>query len=1086
MAKELNQEQKQAVEYLDGPLLVLAGPGTGKTQLLSSKVAHILQTTDTLPENILCITFTEPGAQNMRERLASIIGAIPASKVNIHTYHAFGSDILFKYKNYSETFNRNLESPIDEVTAFKIIKNIQKSLPATDIIRGDQIKDIKDIIASAKSARLTSADLKEIAEKNLADSEVLSDQISPFLEKLIPRKVKENLDNVYYPIFAILKNFQSLPKLLKNVERNITSIANDLANAISESETTGKITPLSNWKDNYFEKTEKNTYRLKDRIANKKLASVAKVMEAYEKHLEENGLFDFNDMIEEAIKALKTDTGFRLTLSEQYQFILLDEFQDTNPSQFEIIKLLTDYEKPCVMAVGDDDQAIYEFQGASASILSTFKKHYDAKVINLVTNYRSTQDILDFSKQIIDQVDDSFAKTEPGIEKTLTAFFDKPGKIERNEFLSSDAEYYWLAEKISDLIKSGVHQKDIAIIAPKHKYITPLLPYLKAKREINISYERRENVLENQKIHELLTLARFISETSEGRPASNLLPEILSFPFWNLSPLSVVQVISEARYDKKSILTNLEKSEDEKLKAIANFFAALVIKSFDTPIETFLNYLLGTSELNGFKSPFLDFYSKNETSFETFELYENLSVLRSAIKNHLKNDTPKLKNLIELVDDYESANMPLMNTSPYQDASDSIQILSAHKSKGLEFENVFLIAADHISWGKGKGNNNMLSLPKNLEFIRHTGVTDGERLRLLFVAATRARSNLYISNSLKDFDGKSPARLEYLNEYEKDDTLFSPFIPKDEEKIIKKHYDDSIENKAKTDLSITWLDIYKNMSPDIKSIYKSRVENFRLSASSLTSFIDIIYAGPEEFFKRSVLKAPQDPETRQLAFGNLIHKVYEKITKEKIDDETAIEFFRTEALKEDIEPEILKEILEQGPEHLAISLKTFGENLRAPFTRAEVDLSPEKLSFEGVPIVGKIDHIRINEEEKTIEIVDFKTGNYKKEKWGSSSSTLFKYMLQLNFYKLLLNLSPTYKKYKIERAHIYFVTPDRDGEVYDKIYDFNQADEDLLKNLIPTVYHHMASLDFLENPDLCPKKDNSKTLKDIKSFIEAL
>ena len=1083
----LNPEQQQAVEYLSGPLLVLAGPGTGKTQLLSAKVAYILKNTDTSPENILCVTFTESGCSNMRERLASMIGAIPASKVNIHTYHAFGSDILFQFKNYSETFDRNLDSPIDDVTAHKIIRNIQKSLPASDILKGDRVEDILDTISSAKSARLSAKDLEKIATLNIEDSKILSDQISPFLENLVPRKFQENLDAVYTPIFEILKNFQHTKKVLPGVERIISNIATDLSAAMDEALSLGKITPLSNWKDDYFEKTEKNTYRLKDRIANKKLLSLSNIMSAYDDHLKSNSLFDFDDMIEEAIKALKTDTGFRLTLSERYQFILLDEFQDTNPSQFEIIKLLTNYESPCIMAVGDDDQAIYEFQGASASNLADFKNYYNAKVINLVTNYRSTQDILDFSKNIIDQVPDSFAKTEPGIEKKLTAFFDKPGKIERHEFISSDAEYYWLADKISTMINSGISQKDIAIITPKYKYITPLLPYLKSKKNINISYDRRENVLEDPKIHELLTISRFIFELSSGKHPSHLLPEILAFPFWELSPLSVVETISAAREDKKSVLNCLKNSQDEKLIKLADFFAALSLKSFDAPLETFFNFLLGSSKVNDFVSPFLSFYEKTSSNFELFSLYENLSTLRSAIKSHFKTiSSPRLKGLVELLDDYEAAKKPLMNSSPYQDASNSIRILSAHKSKGLEFENVFLVAADHIAWGKGKGNNNLLSLPKNVQQIRHTGVTDGERIRLLFVAITRARANLFITNSLTDFDGKSPDRLEYLNESIIDDKLTSPFIPKPTEKIIKKHYENLDAAKKCTDLSISWLDAYQSLSPDMRTIFTSRAEQLRLSASTLTSFTDIVHAGPKEFFRRHILRVPPDPETESLAFGNLIHRTFEKITKEKIDDEAALTFFRSEALKEDIEPDILEKILEKGTENLLISLKTFGKNLRAPFARAEVDLSREKLTFEGVPLTGKIDHIEINEAEKTLEIFDFKTGSYKKEKWGGSSDILFKYALQLNFYKLLLNLSPTFKKYKITTAHILFVTPDKDNEVHDKIYTFNDTDENLLKSLIPKVYAHTQSLDFLENPDLCPEPNDKKSLKDIKDFLELL
>ena len=115
----LNSAQKEATEYLSGPLLVLAGPGTGKTHLLSSKVEYILKNTDTTPESILCLTFTDSGAQNMRDRLFSMIGPA-AAKVHIYTYHAFGSTILAEYKNYATEFDRNLDAAIDNVTQHKI------------------------------------------------------------------------------------------------------------------------------------------------------------------------------------------------------------------------------------------------------------------------------------------------------------------------------------------------------------------------------------------------------------------------------------------------------------------------------------------------------------------------------------------------------------------------------------------------------------------------------------------------------------------------------------------------------------------------------------------------------------------------------------------------------------------------------------------------------------------------------------------------------------------------------------------------------------------------------------------------------
>ncbi len=1077
----LNEKQKAAVEYLDGPLLVLAGPGTGKTQLLSSKVAYILENTDTNPENILCLTFTESGATNMRERLGSIMGGKDSSKVNISTYHAFGSEVLVQYKNYSDSYSRKLDSAIEDVTKFKIIKDIQLHLPGTDIMRGDNVKDIIDTISSAKSARLTADDLKTIASQNLEDSKAISDFASLYLKQIVPRDYHNSLNNAYLPILNELKKFENIPPILKGIERSIKLLISDLQKAVDEAATTEKITPLSAWKDTYFEKDERGNYRLKDRIANKKLLSLANIMDQYEAYLKSNGLYDFDDMIEEAVRVLKEDEGFRLTLSERYQFILLDEFQDTNPSQFEIIKQITDYEKPLIMAVGDDDQAIYEFQGASATTLIEFQEHYHAEVIPLVDNYRSSQEILDFSKQIIDQIDDN---TRFG-EKSLHAMNSNPAvsQISRHEFLSSDAEYAFVAEEIAKLIRSGVKQSDIAIIAPKHKYILPVLPYLKSQNLINISYEKRDNLLENPEIHAILTISRFIYDVASGKAPKTSILEILSYPFWGVSMLTVLKTFDNARITPSEAFVKMSESEDEKLRSVADLLAELVAKAFDTPVGIFINYLIGAAKIRDLTSPIIRYYS-GKGEYDSYQLYENLALLMSKVERYTTEDrATKLADLIAMIDDYEAADLPISEASPYRDLEDAVQILSAHKAKGLEFKYVFLIAADHSAWGKGKGNNNLLSLPKNLLQIRHTGTTDGERLRLLYVALTRAKEHLIITNSRKDFNDKSPERLEYLGEFvqntDNGEIVISPYIPS---KTVERHYQEVDPFTLESNLR-NWLTPYLAPSPDMRAIYKTKVENYRLSASSLTSFIDIVYAGPVEFFKQQILRAPKEPATEQIIFGDLIHKTFEKVTNDQISDEKAIEFFLSELDKAAVEPEITAALRERGPKDLAVSLAAFRDVLHNG--KAEVNLSPEKLAFEGVSLTGKIDHISIDDINKSIEIYDFKTGNYHKEKWDSKP-TLFKYMLQLGFYKLLLNLSPTYSKYHIEKAHILFVTPDKDGEVHDKVYEFNSEDEEFLIKLIKSAHQHITSLDFLDDPQLFIEPDSGRGIKDIKKFIELM
>ena len=1070
----LNANQKRAVEYLDGPLLVLAGPGTGKTQLLSEKVAYLLKKTDINPENILCLTFTDSGMMNMKERLKTIIGP-EGAKVNVSTYHVFGTSILAQYKNYSENYDRQLDSAIDEVTQFKIVKEMRDKLPGTDILRGDNVKLIISVISSAKSAGLSSDDLKKVAETNLEDSEILSEAISPLLLNVVPRKYQESHDKAYQPIFEILKEYVDAKPILPTVERSIGELARSLKSAMTEAESLQKITPLTDWRNDHFEKDNRGHYRLKDRVANKKLLSVSKVMADYNKYLKDNGLYDFDDMIQEAVRVLSEDEGFRLTLSERYEYIMLDEFQDTNPSQFMIIKKLTDYEKPSIMAVGDDDQAIYEFQGALSTNLTDFQKHYNAEVIPLVENYRSTQEILDFSHEIIKQAPDRFA------DKELIAHKEAPRKsqIYRYEFRSSDMEFAFVADKIAELIESGVPQDEIAVISYMRKYFTPLLPYLKSHPEINIAYEKQNDLFEDDKIHQILTIAKYVYEIANERNENTSIVEILGYPFFNLPMLEVIKIVSNARKDRKSVFDYLIESDNLEIRQVAEFLANLVAASFTEPLEILLDYVIGTSELKGFCSPFLKYYSGKD-EYSTYTLYENLAALRGKLRKHYGDKSLKLPELVEMIRDYESAEMSLNTTSPYRDAKNAVQVLTAHKAKGLEFSYVFILSADHAAWGKEKGNNTTLSLPRNLMQIRHTGTTDGEKLRILYVALTRAKQGLYITNSLYDFNGKSPERLEYLSEYTEGDKVISPFLPTRE---VKCCYEQSALKISEKNIK-NWLSSYLVTTPDMQAIYKQVVSNYRMSATSLTTFVDVAYGGPEEFFKREILRVPPEPEDESLAFGNIVHKTFEEVTNKNLNDEEAIQFYLQELDKRSFESSIMQKLREKGPVDLAVSLNEFGPIIRQG--KAEVNFYPDKLVVEGVPITGKIDHINVDEDKKTIEVYDFKTAGYHKEKWQSHVS-LFKYSLQLEFYKLLLNNSPEYKKYKVEKAHILFVVPDKkDGYVYDKVYEYDDKAEKELIKLMKVIYRLVTTLDFMKDPEIFVSGDRSLGVKDIKKFIELL
>lgn len=1101
----LNQEQKKAVEYLDGPLLVLAGPGTGKTQLLSAKVAYILENIDTNPENILCLTFTEAGAQNMRDRLQSMIGQA-ALGVNIYTYHAFGSNILERYKNYAENFDRKLDAPIDDTAQYKIIHEIQQSLPAMDILRDADTKEIVSVISNAKSARLTAEDLLKIANQNIQDSRDISSEVSPILLTLKPRtKFAEALETTYQPILEILLKYSSPDPIAGSVERIGNVLAKSLNQVIAEvsAEEKPKVKKLSDWKNKNFEaydasqdkKVVEKAYRLSDNIANKKLYSLANIMAKYDEKLRTAGLFDFSDMIECAIKYLKEDSGFRLQLSEQFQYILLDEFQDTNTSQFELIKLLTDYEKPVVMAVGDDDQAIFEFQGANYSNLREFQEYYQAEVVTLLDNYRSTGEVLSLSRQLIAQIGDSFAKNYQ-INKSLRSMKDtwngdvqKQPQVIRHEFPGSVAEYYWIANEIRKLVDSGEDPNGIAIIAPKHKNIAPILPYLKAQN-LDVTYEKRDNLLIDEKMSMIIKLAKFVQRLAgREQPVENLL-EILSFEFWRVPPAVALKAVEKTWGVDKTVLDYL--AGDVQLEQIGTFLASLATKATTAPLELWLDYLIGAAELDGYTSPFLAYYQARLSDAELLEFYENLATFRQKILQHAKNlhpsqadFIPQLSDFVTTISDYEMAQAEIMRISIYRDSGQAIQVMTSHKSKGLEFKYVFLTSVDDAAWGKSKGNNNRFTLPQNLAYIRHTGITDDEQLRLFFVAVTRAKDCLIMTNAQSKEDGSPIKRLRYLNESSRDDdTQLSPFLLEAVQEIII-HGDDLTDRQKLETLQLNWIAAYQKLEPELMDFLRERMKDYRLTASDLTSFIDIIYAGPQKVYQSKVLRAPNEPANFSICYGDVLHTVFEQVSNQHLDKTAALELFRQEAKKAVLDSKEKQELIEKGEHSLAIALDEFSNILTHDGAKAEVNFASEHLNIDGVPITGKIDHFNIDHTNKTIEVYDFKTGNYHAEKWNSHP-TLYKYRLQLGFYKLMLNLSPTYRNYTVTNGHILFVTPDQDEKVYDKVYEFNTEDETELKQLIQAIYHQLTTLDFVQDDQLFLPASKQNVLKNIKQFCELL
>src|SRR6187401_620154 len=358
--ERLNEKQRLAVDTIDGPVMVIAGPGTGKTQILASRVGKILLETDTQPENILCLTYTDAGVVAMRKRLLQFIGS-DAYKVNIYTFHAFCNDVI--QENLS-LFEKTTLDPISDLERIELFKELIDSFPKNHPLkryRGDvyfEINNLQQLFSAMKREGWTPAYINEKIDQYIAG-------LTTRDEFIYKRKFKEF-------------NSGDLKK----------------------------------------EKIEEEKER------KEKLRAAVNEFDRFQQMMRKRNRYDFDDMINWVIKAFEENKNLLARYQEQFLYILADEYQDTSGTQNRIIELLINYwEKPNVFVVGDDDQSIFRFQGANIENMLQFANSYqtDLQTVVLTNNYRSTQPILDVSKVLIDRNEERLVNQLPNLSKQLVS-----------------------------------------------------------------------------------------------------------------------------------------------------------------------------------------------------------------------------------------------------------------------------------------------------------------------------------------------------------------------------------------------------------------------------------------------------------------------------------------------------------------------------------------------------------------------------------------------------------------------------------------------------------------------------------------
>ncbi len=1100
---KLNDAQKDAVNHIYGPLLVLAGPGTGKTQLLSARIANILEKTDTNAQNILCLTFTESAAQNMRERLTSLIKD-DAYDVHIATYHGFGNDIIRSYPEYFENIDletgkdSRLEKPIDDLQRLQIISEIVERLPYSSPLIGarNHVKHVVSTISELKRGLFTPDKLKELAKSNLAQIRDISPKISKQIGIInsLPRTADKSIE-LFSGVLEILEGYEGLAEIAYE----------ELEQSLAQAADTNKSKPLTAWKNNWLKKDGNNYFIFSDEDQNKRILELANIYDNYQKKLEENHQYDFEDMILKVIDGLKNNSELKYNLQEKYQFILLDEFQDTNAAQFELVKQLGDNpvneDQPNIFAVGDDDQAIYAFQGArSSNMLSFINSFRDVRVINLTENYRSHPDIIHTAHSIAGQIEFRLHKELEGIDKTLNAASNKlpnVSEIERHEFDGEANEYGWVAKQVERLIKDGVDPNEIAILAPRHKYLEKAVLFLN-KLDLPISYEKREDILQSKIIRYLRLMTELVVACSEDDiyKMNELFPRVLSLDFYEIP----IKEILQTNWTIKNIRNkNEEYSESsnwgihglqqKNLAPHIEFFLNLGIKSPEEPLEYVLDYLIGSYPVKldsgtNYSSPLKSYYYKKSNSYklEYYESIANLSSIRENLRTYQSNTEKLLKidDFISYINAYELAEQPLINTHPIATSEKSVQLLTTYKAKGLEFEHVFLLSVHDDVWGKkARTNSNKISLPSNLTHIRYQGSDEDELKRLLFVAITRSKHGLYLtSHNLKD-SGKKNEPVKYLLEFEDKNTRKTTVLPEHKQQVIKTTFNMDISMMQTETL---WESRHLNIDVSLRNLLKDRLVKYQMNPTHLNTFIDMEYGGPEVFLLQTLLKFPQAPGENG-EYGNAVHGALDWYQRE-LDKDPGLD--SSIILKQYDKILSARYILEKNIDDFRRrghnALKTYMNARQEMFgnvAKSEVDFRKEGVILNNVNLSGKIDRLEIDEENKSVNIVDYKTGKPHK-KWENSTK-LLKYRQQLYFYKFLIEGSHTWQKYTVNSARLEFVEPDMNGKVMEPLYvDFNNLEETEVRNLILAVWSRIKSV------DLPYTEKYSKDYKGTRQFIEDL
>ena len=592
----LNDRQKEAVLYNDGPLLILAGAGSGKTKVLTTKVAYLIEEKNVSPYSILAFTFTNKAAKEMKDRLNLLIGDI-AKNIQVSTFHSFGLRLLRDNCNVLG-YDRNFVI-MDSDDSLTVVKKILKELDYDPKIYNPRA--IRNKISSCKN------------------------------EMIMPRDYEKY--------------------------------------AVSE-----------------YEKV------------------VHKVYEKYEEKLMKNNSVDFDDLLILPIRLFKENEDILEKYQDRFEYVLIDEYQDTNEAQYTLTKLISSKNRR-ITCVGDDSQSIYSFRGANYKNILNFESDYkDAKTILLEQNYRSTQNILNAANDVI-------RNNKARKDKNLWTSNEEGEKIKYYRAYNERDEAQYVIRKIKELSVRNVDYQDMAILYRtnaqsrilEEEMLKENLPY----RVVGsfYFYSRKE-------IKDLIAYLRLIHNTKDNVS----LLRVINTPKRGIGLKTIDNLTQKADLENKSIYEVIDSGKELEFKEIIE---KLRVMKEELTLTELIDKVLDASGLRA--------ELESEKTLESEVRLENLEEFKSITKSFEERE-----GLISLEDFLLEISL-ISDVEEYKDDANRISLMTIHSVKGLEFDHVFVVGLEEGIFP------HLNSLMENSELE--------EERRLCYVAITRAKKALHLVNT---------------------------------------------------------------------------------------------------------------------------------------------------------------------------------------------------------------------------------------------------------------------------------------------------------------------------------------------------